>query len=74
MRRECSHVASDRSVKQHAYKILVVVEAYAVGDPGAMVIHFEYALVALTAVVTPIRLAFQTPLAHANASFIFPFN
>jgi len=74
MRCECYHVAGHRSVKEHTDKILVVVETYAVGNPRAMVVHFQYALIALAAMVTAIRFAFQAPLAHANTTFIFPFN
>ena len=36
-------------------------------------VHFENALVTLRAVVTPIRLCPEAPLAHPDASVLFPF-
>ena len=42
----------------------------AVGDPGAVMVHFQDALVALTAVMTPVRFAFHASLAHANATVV----
>lgn len=37
------------------YKVLPIVEAYTIVDPGAMVVHVEYALVAFRAVVWSLR-------------------
>lgn len=74
MRRHRDHVARDRRVEQHAHEVLVVVEADAVGNPGAVVVHFEDALVALAAVVTAVGLALEAALAHANATIVLTLN
>jgi hypothetical protein len=57
--------------KQHVQKVLVVVKAYAVGNPGTVMVHLEDALVALRTVVSPVRLRTQTTLAHPHTSVLF---
>mmetsp|Transcript_47230 Transcript_47230/g.101086 ORF Transcript_47230/g.101086 Transcript_47230/m.101086 type:complete len:214 (-) Transcript_47230:361-1002(-) len=52
-------------VDQHKHKILVVVESHAVVDPGAVVVHSQYARAAHPAVVASIRLISLAPLATA---------
>lgn len=70
---QCNQIACKGSVKKHAYKILVIVKANAVCNPGAMMVHFQNTLVALAAVMTSIRLAFKASLTHSNTTFIFSF-
>ena len=50
--------AAKRGVEEHVQEILVVEEAYAVGDPRAVMVHFEDADVALGTVVTSVRFCF----------------
>jgi len=61
-------------VKEHIEEEFVVVETNAVGDPGAMVIHFKDTAVALGAVVTSIGLGFVAPLANTNTSIALTFD
>ena len=63
-----------RCVEEHVEEVFLVVEADAVGDPGAMMIHFENASVALAAVVSSVRLRYQTSLAQPDASVLFLLN
>ena len=51
----------------------MVVHGYTVSYPWAVMVHLENAFVALRAVVTPVRLGPETPLAHPDASILFPF-
>ena len=39
-----------------------------------MVVHLQYALIALAAVVTPIRLALHASLAHAHTTIVLSFD
>ena len=49
------HLASNRGIEEHVQKVLVVVMADTVGDPGTMMVHLQDTLITLTAVVTSIR-------------------
>jgi hypothetical protein len=68
------HLTSHRAVEQKIDEILIIVEANAIRDPGAMMIHFENASIALTAMVSSIGLGPQTPLTHSNTTHLFLFN
>ena len=61
-------------MEKHVQEELVIVESNAVGDPGAVVVHFEYAAIALRAVMTPIWLRLVAPLADAHATVALTFN
>ena len=39
--------AGHRAVEEHVHEEFVIVEAYAVGDPRTVMVHLEYAAVAL---------------------------
>ena len=60
--------AGHRTVEEHVHEEFVVVEADAVGDPGAVMVHLQDASVALRAVVAPVGLRLVAPLADADAS------
>jgi hypothetical protein len=67
-----NHPASDSAVEQHTNKVLVVVESYAVGNPGAVVVHLQNASIALRAVMTAVGLSFEAPMAYTYSSiFLF---
>ena len=52
-------------MEEHIHEELVVVESDTIGDPGAMMVHLEYALVALGAVMAPVWLGLEAPLANS---------
>ena len=58
-------------MKEHVHEELVVVEADAVGHPWTVMIHLEYALVALRTVMAPVWLGREAPLANTDASSQF---
>jgi hypothetical protein len=67
-----NHPASDSAVEQHTNKVLVVVESYAVGNPGAVVVHLQNASITLRAVMTTVGLSFEAPMAYTYSSiFLF---
>lgn len=70
----CPHdgLRCHRTIKQQAYEVLVVAEANAVGDPRAVMVHLEYALVTLTAMVAPVWFSAQASLAHAHSTQLLP--
>ena len=55
-------------MEEHIHEELVVVESDTIGDPGAMMVHLEYALIALGAVMAPVGLGLVAPLADANTT------
>jgi len=61
-------------VEEHIQKELVVVESNTICNPGAMVVHFQNASVALGAVMASIRLCLETPLANSDATKFFLFD
>ena len=60
--------AGHRAVEEHVHEEFVIVEAYAVGDPRTVMVHLEYAAVALWAVMAPIRLCLVAPLTDAHTT------
>ena len=60
--------AGHRTVEEHVHEEFVVVEADAVSDPGAMMVHLEDAAIALRAVMAPVWLRLVAPLADTDAS------
>jgi hypothetical protein len=62
----CRHTVED-----HAQKVLVVKEADAVGNPGAMMVHLENTSIALRAVMTPVRFSLVAPLTDPYSSVPF---
>ena len=66
--------AGHRAVEEHVHEEFVVVEADAVGDPGAMMVHLEDAAVALGAVMASVRFSLVTPLADSDAAVAFTLN
>lgn len=68
VRRERDQVRRDRAVQQHVHEELVIVEADAICDPRAVVVHLQDAPVALRAVVAPVGLGLVAPLANAHAT------
>jgi len=67
-RRRCNQPTDNHAVEDHAKEELVVVEAYAVGHPRAVVVHLQHALIALRAVVGAVGLSLEAPGAHADAA------
>ena len=63
--------AGARAVEEHVHEELVVVEADAVGDPGAVMVHLQDATIALRAVMASVRLRLVTPLADTDATVAF---
>jgi len=53
-------------MEEHVHEELIVVETNAVGNPWAVMVHFQYALIALRAMMATIRFGFKAPLADAN--------
>lgn len=66
----CGHnqPTDKHTVADHAEKVLIVVKANAICHPGTVVVHLKHALVALGAVMAPVWLRFETPIAHAHAA------
>ena len=60
--------AGARAVEEHVHEELVVVEADAVCDPGAVMVHLEDASVTLRAVMAPVGLRLVAPLADAHTA------
>jgi len=60
-----NEVTVQRCVQEEQKEKLVVVKANAVVDPRTMMVHFENAGLANSAVVTPVWLVLATPLAMA---------
>ena len=60
-------------MKEHVHEKFVVVESNTIGDPGAVVVHFENASVALGAVMASVWLRLVTPLANAHTAIAFTF-
>lgn len=58
-------------MEEHVHEELVVVEADAVCDPGAVMVHLQDAAVALRAVMAPVGLGFVAPLAYTDATVAF---
>jgi hypothetical protein len=50
------------------------VEADAVSNPGTVMVHLEYAGIALGAVMAPVWLCFETPLTDAHPAKLLLFN
>ena len=61
-------------MEEHVEEELVVVEADAVGDPWAMVVHLEDAAIALRAVMAPVGLRLVAPLADTHTTIALAFN
>ena len=61
-------------MKKHIEEEFVVVEADTIGNPGAVVIHFKHASVALGTVMAPIWLCFVAPLADSYSTIAFAFD
>ena len=61
-------------MEEHTQEVLVVEEADAVVYPGAVVVHLQDALVALTAVMTSVRFRPEATLTHANSTLLFGLN
>lgn len=69
-------------VEEHVHEVFIVVEADAIGDPRAVMIHFQHTSVTLRAVMATVRLYSlnsnypylgpKTPLAHAYPTLLFP--
>ena len=74
VRGEDDPLARDGRVEQQADEVLVVVEADAVVQPRAVMVHLQDASIALAAVVAAIRLCLQTPLAHPDATKALPLD
>ena len=55
-------------MKEHGHEEFVVVETNTVCNPRAVMVHFENALVALRAMMAPLRLGPETPLANADTT------
>jgi len=60
--------ACARTVEQHVEEEFVVVEADAVGNPRAVVVHFENAAVALGTVMASVGLRLKAPLTDSNST------
>jgi len=65
--------AGRRSVKEHIQEVFVVVEADAVGNPRAVMVHLENTLVALGAVMASVWLCSKASLAHPDATKLLTF-
>ena len=65
--------ASDGGVEEHIQKVFIVVEADAIRNPRAVMVHLENALIALRTVMAPIRFGSETSLAHPDATELLPF-
>ena len=65
--------ADEHAIEDHAEEEFEIVEPDTVAYPGAVVVHFENAFVALRAVVASIGFCFETPAAHSNTTFLFGF-
>ena len=61
-------------MEEHVKEELVIVEADAVGDPWAMVVHLEDAAIALGAVMAPVGLRLVAPLADTHTTIALAFN
>ena len=55
-------------MEEHVEEEFVVVKADAVGDPRAVMVHFEDAAVALRAVMASVGLGLIAPLADTNTA------
>ena len=55
-------------MEEHVHEEFIVVEANAVGNPRAMMVHLENAAIALGAVMASVRLRLVAPLADTDAS------
>ena len=62
---------ADHGGKYHAEKVLVIVEADAVGDPRTVMVHLQDARVTLRTVVGTVGLRLVAPLADADAAELF---
>lgn len=60
--------AGHRAVEKHVHEELVVVEADAVGNPGAVVVHFQNATITLRTVMTSVWLRLVAPLTDSDAT------
>lgn len=60
-------------IEKHVHEILVVIEADAVSNPGAMMIHFKNALIALRAMMASIGLCSKAALAHSYTTILLSF-
>ena len=61
-------------MEEHIHKKFVVVEADAVSNPWAVMVHLENASVALRAMVASVRFGFVAPLANTNTTVALSFN
>ena len=61
-------------MEEHVHEEFIVVEADAVGNPGAMMVHLEDAAIALGAVMAPVRFSLVAPLTDADATVTFALN
>ena len=55
-------------MEKHAQEELIVVESDAVGNPWAMMVHFENTSVTLGAMMASVRLRFVAPLTNPYAA------
>ena len=65
---ENDELACTRAVENHAHEELVVVKADAVGNPRAMMVHLENALVALEAMMASVWLGIVAPGANPRTT------
>ena len=61
-------------MEEHVHEELVIVEANAVGDPRAVMVHLEDASVALGAMMASVWLCLVAPLANTHATVALALN
>ena len=65
------HPACKRAVEEHVHEEFVVIEADAVRDPWAVMVHLQDAPVALGAMMASVWLCLVTPLANTDTAIAF---